>query len=187
MPQGIAVLVGPASENMFREGYLYRIYPSLANTDDVDNHVVVARTRNASDHGYAETTVFLTDSSGSTHGMLDRGAEALLRHRRIIGRIDVPAALANLGNGYFEVSPQELPSLRQQAHQAAVAFGEQRLAMRNQGALDYADDNWGLFAAMQLDSDPNRPALTQTTNSVDWAALDTEEEERLCDPAWSPF
>ena len=187
MPQGIAVHLGAAPEHLYHLGQLFRVYPSLGNSEDADNYIVVASTNRTVDHGQGETTIFATDSTGDTHNMLDHGAEVLDRDRRIVGAVNVRAALANLRNGYYEVSQEELPPLRAKAHQEALEFAQNRLAMRNAGARDYADNNWGLFAAALLEKDPSRPPLTQTRNSVNWADLDAEEEARAHDPAWDPF
>lgn len=170
MPSGIAVRIKDVELRKFFTGSaLFRLYPSLGMSEDEDNHVVVAFSPAAVDHGVRETSIFKCDASGRTArwGGLDGGAEALAPCERIVGRYDVEAALANLGGaGYLEVDVEQLEGLRTLAMAQAAIFCETRLTKTTQDVQDYAANNWGMFAAMYLVQQRQRPAPMQSVNHV---------------------
>lgn len=185
MSLGIAIYIGEAPAAHFNQGKLFRVYPSLSNFEDLRHYVVVAYSARATDHGQPETSIFATNEDGAPVTCLDRGAEELMRHERIVGKYDVTAALSNLRTGYHQVTDEEFPALRKAAHQAAKDFATSRICLREKEALEYADNNWGMFAASLLDAE--RGPLVQTKNTIDWKAIDEEDEARATDPDFEPF
>lgn len=154
MPSGITVHVGPASGHRFHpSSSVYQVFPSLGMFETNDNFVLVAVTDRAVDHGHAETTVFKCDKTGATEawGGLDGGAEALPPAKRVVGRHDHAAALANLGSdGYLIVDSEDLPEIRAIGMNHAKKEASEKLALSESCAEDYASNNWGIFAAMHL-------------------------------------
>lgn len=187
MAQGIAIYISEAPAEHFIAGKLFRIFPSLSNFEDNRNYVVVAFSPRARDHGQSETTVFATEESGKPVTCIDCGAEELSREERVIGPFNVSTALANLRGGYHEVTEAELPALRKEAYQKALAFSSTHMRMRERDSQEYADNNWGLFAAFILDADPARPKLVSVKNSIGWKQMDEDAEERAHDPEYCPF
>ncbi len=169
MPSGIAVRVDNVDlHGFYRGSALFRLYPSLGMTEDDDNHVVVALSPAAADHGLPETTVFRCDATGNPArwGGLDRGAEALLPNARIVGRFDIEAALANLGAGYMVVNADEVLALQSIAVGQAQACCRQRITRNEEAVRDYAANNWGWFAARHLVEQKRHPAPLQSVNHV---------------------
>lgn len=169
MAYGIAVLQGPASPQYFREGsQLFRLFPSKGNDEQTKAWAVVAFGSGA-DHGFKETTVFEV----SPDGALQRwSAELLAPHERVIGRHDVDSTLANLG--YLPVTPAEADVLRGPAMEAAARYARERFRGDETDAQDYAENNWGLFAAQGLVSSGARADCVRATNTINWAALAEE-------------
>jgi hypothetical protein len=63
---GLAIRLRAAPGTKFHKGStLYRLVPSLADSEVERTYVVVAVTPQASDHGKMETTVFRTDGRGN--------------------------------------------------------------------------------------------------------------------------
>lgn len=167
MPHGIAIRRGPAPANFYAGSMIFQLYPSLGTFEGVDDHVVVAYSPAAVDHGCAETSVFKCEADGKVTRWqgLDHGAEALTPRERIVGRFDVEAALANLaGSGYLEVPEDDLPALRELAMAQAAAYGQAKLRMSAEEAKGYAGDNWGIFAAMHLVASGRRDQPVRTLN-----------------------
>lgn len=185
MSLGIAIYISEAPEEHFKKGKLFRVYPSLSNFEDHRHYVVVAYTERARDHGRPETSIFATNEDGKPVECLDAGAKELSREERIVGEYNVTAALSNLKTGYHLVTEEEFPALRKAAYQAAKDFATNRMCWREKEAVEYADNNWGLFAANLLDAD--RGPLVQTKNSINWKAMDEEDEARATDPEFEPF
>jgi len=185
MAYGIAVLHGAASPQYFRPGsQLFRLFPSKGNDEQTKAWAVVAFGSGA-DHGFKETTVFEV----SPDGALQRwSAELLDPHERVIGRHDVDSALANLG--YLSVTPTEAEALRGPAMAAAVRYARKRFGGEETDAQDYAENNWGLFAAQGLVSSGQRADCVRATNTINWAAIaeqDAEERQARLECGDPPF
>lgn len=164
MPQGIAIRVGAAPDRFYPGSDIYQLFPSLGQFEGRDDHVVVALSPRAVDHGQKETTIFRCTRDGKLEPFtsFDNGAEALERHQRIVGRHDAQAALANLGGtGYLVVQAQELPALKAIALAQAEAFAREKNFLSPQ---EYASDNWGLFAGHHLVSAGQRDPAVRCTN-----------------------
>lgn len=172
MASGIAVLHGPASPKYFREGsQLFRLFPSKGNDEQTKAWAVVAFGSGA-DHGFKETTVFEVAPDGALQRW---SAELLEPHERVIGRHDVDSALANLG--YLPVTLAEAEALRGPAMDAAARYARERFRGTAADTQDYAENNWGLFAAQQLVSSGQRADCIRATNTINWAALAEEAAE----------
>lgn len=174
MPQGIAVRIGPAPSRFYAGSDIYQLFPSLGQFEGQDDHVVVAITPCAIDHGLRETTVFrcMPDGSIPPHLGLDYGAEALAKSQRIVGRYDAHAALANLsGAGYLVVDAESLAPLKALALKRAQAFAQEKLSLNRAHARAYANDNWGLFASEHLVESGIHDPPSRSTNHVFGANL----------------
>lgn len=128
---------------------LYRISPTLEVGGRDVAYVVVAYTPRASDHGKAETTVFLADGRGrcDAFGGLDGGAEQLSAQRRVIGRCDHKLALHRLG-AYRIVSAGEWARLESPAKRRAEAYFTKTVAASGVRHVRHlVRQTWGAFVA----------------------------------------
>jgi hypothetical protein len=168
MPAGIAVCINTAPAQLHSGSAVYRLYPSLGNDDGQDNHVVVAVTPAASDHGLQETTVFKCDEQGLTQTWngVDGGAEALAPDQRIVGRLDHVAALANLAGGYLIVPAKHLANIREKGENLAQHAAKTTLKLDECAQRDYALENWGFFAAHELVRCQERQEPMRSRNHV---------------------
>lgn len=161
--RGIAIRRGDAPSRFHVGSALFQLQPSMGLDAGFNNFVVVAVTPQAVGHGGPETTAFYSSSQGCTKLYGDLGtAEVLTARERIVGRQDTAAALANLR--YLEVPAEREADLHAIGQAAAKAWASEKGVLDPQ---DYADNNWGLFAARHL-SDEGAQLSPIEHNSVDW-------------------
>lgn len=167
MPSGIAVRLAPTLNTTPKDSVLFRVYPSLGMYDDDRSHVAVRFGRGV-DHGLLETSVFYADEDGRC---ADLGSDELLATTlRIVGRHDVTAALANVCNGYLEVSSDELAPLKEKGTELAKTFATDKLNLEPAHVQEYAELNWGIFASHHLVQTGRFATPVKELNTVDWTA-----------------
>jgi hypothetical protein len=110
----------------------------------------------------AHVTLMFCDEGGNT--AMYANSEALPPSLRLVDREDTDQMLANLG--YIVVEPETVRELQVIGMAAAIAWYRANLSVT--GEQDYANNNWGLFAAQYLVDSVKVPAPQKRSNHVPW-------------------
>ena len=148
---------------------VFRLYPSLGMDEDTKQFVV---SKSVTDGAQPYETLVACNATGSSAQYLD--AEALTPRLRIVGQGDVRQALNNLG--YIVVDKAHLDELQTIGVTGALTWYQANIL--GPGAQEYADNNWGLFAAQHLVTQQKALRPLKRQNSVSWRAHEKEQETK---------
>ena len=162
MTSGIAVRLPTPEGITDQPPPMYRLYPSRG-MDEASHQFVVAKMVPAREGvPQPHLTLMFCDASGNTGPYVE--TEALPSQYRLVDNEDVDQTIANLG--YVLVMPEDLPELEVIGKTAAVAWYRENISVP--GEQDYAENNWGLFAAEHLIASQRAAIPKRRTNSVPW-------------------
>jgi hypothetical protein len=170
MVNGVAVKLSDTADGR----PVFQLYPSRGMDESSRQYVVADTVDGGGWVAEKHTTLHFCDASGDVS--MFTPTEALAPHLRLVGLdIGVDQAIANLG--YVLIGKHDLEGLQVLGKAAALEWYRANISVS--GETDYAEQNWGIFAAEYLVSSRKVDKPVARRNQVPWQKHESRHARQM--------